>query len=984
MDADPFTTGEARTRLVREAQALAKLNHPHIVAVHDVGEHDGAVWLAMEYVEGETLSAWLKQRRTWREVVDVLTPAVRGLSAAHRAGLVHRDIKPDNLMLGTDGRVRVMDLGLVRALESDGPAPVEPEAPTAAGRDLAALAVQVTRAGSVLGTPAYMSPEQFRGEMVDARTDVFSLCVTLWEALMGERPFAGATLIELAANVLSGRVKPVPRDARARRVPGWLRRVCLQGLAAEPGRRFASMQALLDALSRGRARARARQWLVGVAVVAALGASVALYQRHDLAGRIAACEADGADISAVWNDEARAGVRDGILATGVSYAPVTAEKVMPFLDAQAAAWREHRTGACLAAEVEGTLNAEQLDRAVWCLDERRMEIAAFAAELSRADVPVVQKAVTAAAGLPPVSPCIDLQVLAALPQPPPADARARIDAVRATLSWARTLRLAGKFPEGLEQVRSALVDAEALGWPPLTAAVRQLEGDLLERTGAYGEAEAASLAAYMAAAKVRAWDVAATAAVDLEFNIGQQARPAEGKVWAGHAEVALSFAGDPLNLREAVHLTNLALIHKNTGAYAEAKALHERALAFFEKALGPDHPRVAGSLNNLAIVHDAMGAYAEAKALYERVLGILEKALGPDHPTVANVLNNLAIVHNTTGSYEDAKVLHARSLAISEKALGPDHASVAGSLTNLASVHQSMGAYVEAKVLHERALAIFEKALGPDHPTVANALNNLALVHDATGAYAEAKVLHERALAIWEKALGSDHPTVALSLINLAMAHQKMGEYAEAKVLYERALAISQKALGPDHPDVANALNNLANVHEATGAYAEAKALHERALAIWEKALGSDHPNVARSLNNLALVAQATDRYSEAKALFARSLSIAEKALGPDHPDVAATLCCLGYLALVQHQPAAALPLLERAVTVYDAHEGVQHLEHETHFSLARALLLTKGDRTRALSEAHKAADGFRAAGEGKAKELAEVEAFLAKHRGAP
>ncbi|HEY8378990.1 MAG TPA: serine/threonine-protein kinase, partial [Nannocystis sp.] len=332
-DADPSATHQARARLMREAQALAKLNHPHIVAVHDVGEHAHGVWLAMEYVEGETLAAWMKkQRRPWPDVLEVLIPAARGLAAAHAAGLVHRDIKPDNIMVGADGRVRVMDLGLARALDDrNSDAPVAPDAPLAASRDLAPLSAHVTRTGSVMGTPAYMSPEQFEGRPVDARADVFSFCVTLWEALMGERPFAGSTMFELATHVLAGNVRPVPRDPLARRVPGWLRRVCLQGLAVQPERRFASMQALLDALAKGRIRARMRAWAIGGTALAALGAFAALHRHHDRAERIAACDAAGAGIDGVWNDEARARVRAGILATGVSYAPVTADKVMPFL-----------------------------------------------------------------------------------------------------------------------------------------------------------------------------------------------------------------------------------------------------------------------------------------------------------------------------------------------------------------------------------------------------------------------------------------------------------------------------------------------------------------------------------------------------------------------------------------------------------------------------------------------------------------------------
>jgi serine/threonine protein kinase len=226
-DADAAARHDARARLVREAQALARLSHPHIVAIHDVGEHRGSVWLAMEYVEGETLATWLQQRRrTWQEVLAVLTPAASGLAAAHAAGLVHRDIKPDNIIVGADGRVRVMDLGLARALGGDEEpgaridARINAEVPTAAAGDLAGLAARVTRVGAVMGTPAYMSPEQFRGLPVDARADIFAFCVTLWEALMGERPFAGDTLIELAASVLAGTVRPVPRDPHARRVPG--------------------------------------------------------------------------------------------------------------------------------------------------------------------------------------------------------------------------------------------------------------------------------------------------------------------------------------------------------------------------------------------------------------------------------------------------------------------------------------------------------------------------------------------------------------------------------------------------------------------------------------------------------------------------------------------------------------------------------------------------------------------------------------------
>ena len=980
--ADPFTTHEARTRLVREAQALAKLNHPHIVGVHDVGVHAGAVWLAMEYVEGETLSAWLKQRRrTWREVLDVLIPAARGLAAAHDAGLVHRDIKPDNIMIGGDGRVRVMDLGLARALDDAAAPRGVPGAPPTA--DFAGLFAQVTQAGSLLGTPAYMSPEQFRGEAVDVRADVFSFCVVLWEGLMGERPFAGDTLSALEERVLAGRVSAAPKDAHSRRVPGWLRRVCVQGLAVAPERRFASMPALLAALSRGRTRARVRNWLVGAAAAVLVGAAVAGYRQYELGERVAACVAAGADIDTVWNDEAQAGVRAGLAATDLSYAPETIEKILPVLDRKAEDWRDQRTRACMLAEVEATLDAELMDRAVWCLDERRMDLAVVVAELSRADAMAVPQAVFVATGLPPASRCTDRQVLAAQPPPPPStDARERVSAVRTTLSEVRTMMRLGKYADSPRQASAVLVDAEAIAWPPLTASALELTAEAFSRTGALAEAEAASQDAFMMAAAMQAWEVAAKAASHLVFTVGlQQARYAEGKVWARLAEVMIRLAGDERGLVEATRLSNLGNIHNATGAYTDAQAAFERALAIYDEVLGSAHPDQAKLLNNLANVRHNMGAYAEAKTLYERALAISETTLGPEHPDVALALHNLANVHYATGDYAKARALYEQTYAIQEKTLGPDNPDLTYPLSNLGLVHKAMGEYAEARRIGERALALREKMLGPEHSEVAASLDNLAGVHLAVGEYAEAKALDVRALAIYEKALGPEHPGVAEALGGLVSVHLAVGAYTEAKPLATRALAIAEKALGPDHPGVADALSNRGDVHRAMGEYTEAKALHERALAVAEKALGPDHPSFAEALDGLASDVEAAGGHTEAKVLYERALAIRERVLGVDHPAVAGSLGGLGALELAQGRPGTALPLLARAVAIFDAHEGVQELELAARIGLARALVRTRGDRARALAEARKAADGYRAAGEGKAKELTEAESFRAEHR---
>ncbi|MBZ0239052.1 MAG: serine/threonine protein kinase, partial [Deltaproteobacteria bacterium] len=254
---------QARERLLREAQALAQLSHPNVISIHDVGTHDGDVFIAMELVDGESLRAWLRTTRPWRDTMVVLLAAGRGLAAAHAAGMVHRDFKPDNVMIGRDGRVRVLDFGLARpAPDTADPDTADPDdddddddigretesAPDAvAQRDAPAsalrFAARLTAAGGIVGTPGYMSPEQHRAAGLDALSDQFSFCVTAWEAVCGRRPFAGATLEALRAAKETKRIEAGGEAA----VPARIRRILRRGLAPAPQDRFPSMDALLAA-----------------------------------------------------------------------------------------------------------------------------------------------------------------------------------------------------------------------------------------------------------------------------------------------------------------------------------------------------------------------------------------------------------------------------------------------------------------------------------------------------------------------------------------------------------------------------------------------------------------------------------------------------------------------------------------------------------------------------------------------------------------
>ncbi|MCE9579131.1 MAG: protein kinase [Deltaproteobacteria bacterium] len=236
LHADGADHSAAQRRLLREAQGMAQLSHDNVIVVHEVGTHEGRVFLAMEYVTGGTLTRH-QVGRPWREVLDLYLRAGRGLLAAHDAGLVHRDFKPDNVLVGDDGRVRVTDFGLVAAIDAS------PEATER--RDLE-LSIKLTQTGAVMGTPRYMAPEQHLGESVDPRADQFAFCVALYEALYGHAPFPGPTYPELRRQVLAGEIAPAPARTE---VPRHVHAALMRGLCRDRDARWPSMRALLAALT---------------------------------------------------------------------------------------------------------------------------------------------------------------------------------------------------------------------------------------------------------------------------------------------------------------------------------------------------------------------------------------------------------------------------------------------------------------------------------------------------------------------------------------------------------------------------------------------------------------------------------------------------------------------------------------------------------------------------------------------------------------
>jgi tetratricopeptide (TPR) repeat protein len=884
------TDSKASARLLREAQAMARLSHPNVITVHDVGVLGGRVFVAMEFVEGPTLTQWLKSSpRSWKEVLAMFSRAGRGLAAAHDAGLIHRDFKPENVLVGRDLRVRVVDFGLARPAtqrpEDETPAPPDEAAfteTTTTGSSL--LENPLTAAGSIIGTPAYMAPEQHTGGSLDARTDQFNFCVALYQGLYGKLPFSGSSLGELRSQVLKGRVREPPSDSP---VPAWLRRAVLRGLSVEPQDRYPSMQALLSALARDPAASR-RRWLAAAATAALLSGGILVYHQIQQ-GDAPQCRGAERHLQEVWGQERQRAIQAAFVGTGKPFAQAAWEGVQHALDGWAQRWAQMHVEACEATRVRGEQSEELLDLRMLCLSRRLREMDALTQLFARADAEVVTRAVQAAHTLTSLGECASVETLTARVKPPPDAVTSRkVEALRGDLAQARALMAAGKFREGLAGAAAAALAAQALGYRPLEAETLYRRGVLELETGDLGQA-ARTLAEAGWTAEAAGYDrwVARTWA-KLVYVVGyRQGKKEDGGGWARHARAAIERLGGDDEL-EGMLQNGLGATALGQGEFQEALARFREAMRLRERLLGTEHPQVALVLGNVGLVLWRLGKLEEARAFLERDLALRQKLLGPEHPDVALPLQNLGGVLMEQKQYSAALGHLRRGLSIREAALGRSHPAVADTLNNLASALWSQGQHAEALSLNERALAIRRSALGPDHPSVAMSLVNLGASLYERREYERALAHYQQALKIQEKSLSGGDPVLASTLNNLAEALRSLGRYGEAMKHDERALAIAEKAFGPHHPDVAYALHGMAEAHLGLSAPARAIPLLERALSIQERsasdpaALAETRFALARALGGgqeraRKLAQQAREAFGKAGPTYARQLAQVER-----------------------------------------------------------------------------------------------------------
>ena len=790
-----------RAHLRHEAQALARLAHPNVVTVHEIGEVAGHIFVAMELVEGRTLRAWLKlKKRSWREIVAIFVQAGRGLAAAHEAGITHRDFKPNNVLVGHDGRARVLDFGL--ALADGGPAPqLEGAAPSfSSGSSRLGGGATV-----IAGTPPYMAPEQLNGGDIDARADQFSFCVALAEALYGQRPFRGKTIDECRQHLSE---RPEPALPRSAKVPAFLRAALVQGLHFDPAQRFPSMAVLLTAIDRDPMRTRGRLAL-GIGLGLALLGAGFLLARRDPA---ASCAAREDPTAALW-EQRRDEIHRSIAATGIKFAEATWDKVAPRLDAYAGALRTGDQDAC-AAHQRGERSDELYGRQLTCLNHRRFAFKALTDTLAAPDLKAIESAMQGAGELPTLASCNDIAALtAAIPPPEDPAVAAEIEGLRERLESARLSIVLRRSAEGLAIAAPILARARELGYRPLAAEVAGIVGRLQMIAADYPAAEASLTDAVWLADLVGDDTLLADHMANLISVIGYElARHDDALRWRRHADTVIARL-PPGSRGESRLLAAIATVLFSTSRLDEALELSQRSLAIVEALDGPDHERVAAASVGVATVQMLKGDLPAARASFTRGLQITEASLGPDHPRVADQLQNLGAVDGMSGDTEAAFTHLQRALAIEEAILGPDHPDLSIVLGNLGSTIAARGDPALARSYQERALALEEKARGPEHPSLAVTLDNLGGIDRDLGDLARARAHYERALAIREKTLTADDPNIALSLSLLGDLDISEGKANAARRRYTRALALLEARPADVAPDrLAQTRHSLAHV----------------------------------------------------------------------------------------------------------------------------------------------------------------------------
>jgi tetratricopeptide (TPR) repeat protein len=873
--ADPVS----RARFLAEAVITGGLEHPGVVPVYGLGWHDGRPFYAMRLIRGESLKQAIDRfheagapgddpgARTLalRKLLGRFVSVCDAVAYAHSRGVLHRDLKPGNVMLGPYGETLVVDWGLAVPLATPTGEDVGTARPPSAGGDGAA------GPGSVVGTPAFMSPEQAAGDRdrLGAASDVYSLGATLYCLLTGEPPFQGPDVAAALGRVRRGDFAPPARvDPGVDRA---LEAVCLKAMALDPAGRYPSPRALADDVERWLAdepvsvgreplARRARRWArrhrtaVAAAAVALLASVVGLAAMASVqsrANRALKLAKKATEDALARSEEARE----------------RAEGVMNFLKGDILA----------AARPEGQAGGQGVST-------------------------TIRQAVDAA----------EPKVAARFKDQPLTEAE-----VRGALG--ETYWYLGEHTLAIRQLGRALEIIRAKLGPdhPETLVARNNLALAFSQDGRYDDA----VRMHVETLKL----MTARLGPDDPRTLSARNNLATAYNAAGRPGLAIPLLESTLKAREArlgpedtqtfIARINLAAAYDKVGRTAEAIRMQERALRRLEATLGPDNPYTLDSRGFLATAYRSAGRAAEAIKLDEETLSRRTARLGPEHPDTLASRNNLAEAHRAAGRPTEAIRMHEETLRLGQARLGPDHPDMLSVRSHLAMAYADVGRVQEAVRLLEETLKLCEARLGPEHLDTLIKRNNLATAYRAVGRASDAARMLEGTLRLLEARLGPDHPLTLTSRGNLAAVYADAGRWDDAIRLEEGTLNL-REARGADHPDTLLSRNNLATDYFQSGRRADAVALWEGTLPVARRVLGADHPNTLTFTANLASAQESLGRWGDAEAYRREILSIRRKADPAGGLALASALAGLGTNLLGQSRYGEAEPLLREALAI--------------------------------------------------------------------
>lgn len=930
------TRGNAteQARLQREAKALARVSHPNVLTIYEVDVLEGRVVLALEFVSGRTLKQLIAGQSgdglDTERALELLVQAGRGLVALHKRGLIHRDFKPSNVLVGTDGRVRVADFGLAR--------PFLPETTlgdgTAPRSEGTSLQEDVTRSGRTVGTPAYMAPEQFGQASLDARTDQFGFCLTAWELLTGRRAFVADDFDALSAAVRSGKIEPPPDGRLPRAVEAALRR----GLKTRPAARWRSLEDLLAELDKelrrlrggrpkgGRAR---RLALLGTAVgIAALAFGALRLDEHR---KTASCEAGATTAAGGWNDHVAGEVADALANTSIGKVVDHREKLLPLLDAQADALVRADIEVCMRENVDKTWDSEKARRAGWCLEERRLELSTLVNGLRNPSEIRAQAAIPAANELEVVAGCLEESTVLGEEPVPSQSELAAVRNVAEAVAGAELLHDTGAYADARAAALEATSQAESLGWGPLVARSELAEARALRAVGDSTGALAAASGAFAHSVRSSDWSLASATADKLFWLAAERDDVPGQRAWLDVASATADKARIPGAFRRARDERRRAQVALHDQGAAASAELLQSAIEKIESSFGPTSLVAADYRLDLADLLTVLGDADGAAAEIEKALRVAEVTYGSHHPSLtrfriaeaaglglredfgqaaARVDDWLDMLeqegtatdsHRVTllrfsgnwwrlhGEHQKAQARLERSLALSDRTSESADYRI---MLALGSVFREMGDLDRAKAILSRGLQTAYVTVGDSNLQYAAALSEMSLVLVERREFEQALALALRALSLRENKLSVPDRDLALSLSTVGQIYQRQGQIDEAIPLLERAAAVSAKALGEEHPDTALAYSNLSVAKTRSGQFDDAIRLAEKALSIRLDVLGRDNPWTAQSYSTVGGAYRKAGRYEDAISAYEQCIELRDELLPPAHPS--RSLCYVG------------------------------------------------------------------------------------------